>query len=62
EYSEAAFSEALRRACDMYCDKTRWNQLIDTGMRQDWSWAASARQYVKLYEATVARKNQAIRV
>ncbi len=62
EYSAAAFSEALRRACDMYCDKTRWNQLVTTGMRQDWSWAASAKQYVKLYEATIARKNEAVRV
>ena len=62
EYSEAALSETLRRACDMYCDKIRWNQLIDTGMRQDWSWAASAKQYAKLYEKTVSNRRQAVGV
>ena len=62
EYSEAALSETLRRACDMYCDKTRWNRLIDAGMRQDWSWAKSAKQYAKLYEETVLRKRRVVRV
>lgn len=62
EYSEAALSETLRRACDLYCDKTRWKRLIETGMRQDWSWAASAKQYAKLYEATVSKKRQAVQV
>lgn len=62
EPSAAALSETLRRACDMYCDKPRWNKLIDNGMRQDWSWAASAKEYSKLYKATISRKNQAVRV
>lgn len=62
EYSEGALSEALRRACDMYCDKNRWRHLIETGMRQDWSWAKSARQYAKLYEETITRKRKAVRV
>ncbi|MGA2616979.1 MAG: glycogen synthase GlgA [Thermoguttaceae bacterium] len=56
QYSPLALSETLRRACDLYRQQPEvWRQLIDTGMRQDWSWANSARQYVELYLKTIAR-------
>jgi starch synthase len=56
EYSPLALSETLRQACDLYLqDRAGWRKLIDTGMRQDWSWAHSAQQYVDLYQKTVAR-------
>ena len=51
-----ALSETLQRACDAYRRPDVWSQLIDTGMRQDWSWAQSARQYVALYQRIIARK------
>ncbi len=51
-----ALSETLGRACDVYRRPELWNQLIDTGMRQDWSWARSARQYLSLYERITTRK------
>ncbi|MBN1909046.1 MAG: glycogen synthase GlgA [Pirellulales bacterium] len=61
EYSELALAETLRRACDVYRKKkVVWNKLIDTGMRQDWSWARSAREYVKLYAKTIARRKEAV--
>jgi starch synthase len=60
EYSSLALSETLRRACDAYARPEVWNKLVATGMRQDWSWARSARQYVELYQATVARNSQAV--
>ncbi|MBI3469104.1 MAG: glycogen synthase GlgA [Planctomycetes bacterium] len=51
EYSALAFAEALRRACDTCQHRPEiWDQIITTGMRQDWSWARSAREYVGLYE------------
>ena len=56
EYSPLALSETLRRACDLYHQQPAvWRQLIDTAMRQDWSWAQSARQYVELYTKTIRR-------
>ncbi len=58
EYSPLALGETLRRACDTFGRKETWKRLIATGMRQDWSWARSARQYAKLYEETVARSRQ----
>lgn len=40
---------ALRRAFSV-SRTPRWAGLIDHGMRTDWSWQASARVYVRLYE------------
>ncbi len=55
EYSPLALSETLRAACDLFQQPAKWQQLIDTGMQQDWSWAASAKQYVDLYQKTLLR-------
>ena len=58
EYSPLALSETLRHACEAYHNKPFWEQLIATGMRQDWSWARSATEYVKLYETILERARQ----
>ncbi len=59
DYGELSLSKTLGRAVDTYhTNPDRWKQLIDTAMRQDWSWAHSARQYVELYQATLARRQQ----
>ena len=60
-YDARAMEEALRRACDMYRSQPEaWKQLVETGMRQDWSWSASARRYVSVYQETLARVNQTV--
>lgn len=41
--------EALHRASRIY-RQAEWRQLVENGMRQDWSWENSARQYCALYE------------
>jgi starch synthase len=60
EYSALALSETLRRACDAYARPEVWGRLVAIGMSQDWSWGRSARQYVELYQATMARNRQAV--
>lgn len=50
-----ALSSAIDRACRDYAITDRWRQVIANGMRQDWSWANSARRYVDLYDQTIAR-------
>ncbi|MFV2066064.1 MAG: glycogen synthase GlgA [Pirellulales bacterium] len=61
EYSQRALLETLRRAVSVYReDRPVWRQLIDTGMRQDWTWARSARQYDRLYQQTVSKHKQAV--
>jgi starch synthase len=59
EYSPLALGETLRRACETYRRKDVWHKVVTAGMRQDWSWARSAREYVKLYEGTLARTRHA---
>lgn len=53
EYSELALTETLQRACNTYAQPDVWQRLVQAGMKQDWSWTASARQYSELYRATV---------
>jgi starch synthase len=59
DYSVDALAGTLRKACEtLRHDQATWHQLINTAMRQDWSWAHSARQYVDLYRQTIGRKRQ----
>jgi len=60
EYTALALSGTIQRACDAFADKAVWQQLIETGMQQDWSWSQSARRYVELYDQTRARAQQEV--
>ena len=41
----------LQYAMSVYYEKPKaWSGLIERGMRQDFSWGASVREYEKLYE------------
>ena len=50
EYSSHALNAALQRAVDVFAMRPAWEQLIQTGMRQDWSWSQSAEMYDHLYQ------------
>ncbi|MEO0530045.1 MAG: glycogen synthase GlgA [Planctomycetota bacterium] len=56
--SAYALQMAIDRATRIYDDTERWHRLVETGMRQDWSWGRSARQYVEIYERTRAKATQ----
>jgi starch synthase len=49
EYSAEALVRAVRRAIDLYTDRSAWRRLMLNGMAQDWSWERSARQYMEIY-------------
>lgn len=53
DYSCLSLSETLRRALDAYQRKDKWSRLMESGMRQDWSWTRSAQQYMDLYRRLV---------
>lgn len=53
EFNAESFGEALRRACVAWDNKPLWRRLVQIGLRQDWSWAASADKYVELYAKTM---------
>ena len=44
----------LRWALGVYEDRQAWRRIQAAGMRQDFSWDASARQYVEVYERATA--------
>jgi starch synthase len=45
----------LRVAVETYRDQAVWRRLQRTGMQQDFSWDASARQYIDVYARAAAR-------
>lgn len=62
-YSAAALGEALDRAVATYYDSPdTWARLVETAMRQDWSWGRSARDYITLYEDIARRVRQTVLV
>ena len=50
EYSPQALLGTLRWALSIYPDRALWRRMQEAGMEQDFSWTASAREYVKVYE------------
>jgi starch synthase len=47
---------AVREALDCWRDPARWRAVQMNGMRQDFSWTASSRAYLDLYEALRTRR------
>lgn len=48
--SPAGLVAAIQKGIGLYQDKPAWQKLQLNGMRQEFSWAASAREYLKLYQ------------
>jgi len=59
EYSAEALVDAVRRAMTAFRDHALWTRLMRTGMRQDFSWARSARDYITVYERAIAKRRAA---
>ena len=57
EYTSAAMLQALAEAVALWRgDRRRWEALMREGMRRDYSWPASARNYVEVYERAIAKR------
>ena len=54
DYSAPALLNAMERARTAFANPEIWRKLQVTGMRRDFSWDRSAREYVKLYESALA--------
>jgi starch synthase len=54
-YTAAALLEAMDRAKAAFASPANWKKIQSEGMRQDFSWDRSAREYVKLYESAMGR-------
>lgn len=50
-YTGQAFLSAIERAIALFRNSRAWTLLMENGMKEDFSWARSARAYKKLYES-----------
>jgi starch synthase len=50
DYSPVALLDALGRALEMFENRPAWRRIQRAGMQKDFSWDASAVDYVKVYE------------
>lgn len=52
-YSSDELLKAVKRAYRIYEDGKKWRKLVLNAMRADFSWKASAKEYVKLYKLAI---------
>ena len=57
-YQSSQLDQTLQRAVRYYQDKTRWANIVSTGMHQNWSWTRSAHEYLEMYRKTAAQVKQ----
>jgi len=48
--------EAIKRALQVYQNRTAWEKLMVRGMAEDFSWEQAAREYVRVYEESLDKK------
>ena len=49
-YNAHDMLDAVRRALSLYSDKDEWLRLVANAMNMDFSWNASAKKYLKMYD------------
>jgi starch synthase len=54
EFTQEAFSAALRAALDAFRDRRGWRMLMANGMAKDFSWEARAAEYRAAYRSVVS--------
>jgi starch synthase len=54
-YSPPALLWSVGEALAAYRDRARWAKIMKEGMARDFSWDASAREYLRLFESLVTR-------
>mgnify|MGYP001546192798 CR=1 FL=1 len=50
DFTETAYRHALRRSFALYHDRRAWARVRRAGMRQPFSWAQAAQQYLTVYQ------------
>lgn len=56
EYSASGLVDALKRAITVYRQKEAWQKLVNNMMKADFSWAASTKEYLKLYQRAMDKR------
>lgn len=58
DYNGEELLLALNRALELFKDKNAWKDLMLQGMKKDFSWEASAKRYIQLYNKAIAKKSE----
>jgi starch synthase len=58
EYSSESFWDAIKRAREIYRDRTAWAKLMKRAMSRNFSWDASTERYEELYKGLVGTADQ----
>lgn len=58
EYDPGDLKDAVSRALAAFADRPRWEGIVRRGMEKDFSWEASARQYVDLYKKALGKRGR----
>lgn len=58
EFSKVGMLDALLRAISAYEDKDRWGGLVSRGMREDFSWRSSGREYLRIYNELIENRKR----
>jgi starch synthase len=56
EYSGEALLAAIGAALRTFAEPAQWRRLQQNGMKKDYSWDRSAREYVKVYKRVIAAR------
>ena len=48
--NSASLLGTLKRALDLYTNRTKWRKLMRNAMQQEFSWKTSAKDYIKVYK------------
>jgi len=56
EYDAGELKDAISRALAAFAERGRWGAIVRRGMARDFSWEASAREYVVLYEKALRKR------
>jgi len=55
EYTPGALVACIKRALAVYRDPRRWKSIMQAGMKVDFSWKSSAKEYVKVYHKAMQK-------
>jgi len=58
QYSGEALLETIKEALWAYRDQSSWQKLLRNGMAKDFSWNASAKEYLRVYEKALQSQDQ----
>jgi starch synthase len=58
EYTPEALLGAIEAAVACYRQPKVWRQVMVNGMKKDFSWSSSAKQYLKVYQAAKRARSE----